>query len=224
MKHKLRKHALPIGLVTGLLLAIAVGWFGVIGPQRATSAKLKVEIEQTRAEIVSRRARAAHDSTNEPVEVADVYRLGKAMPKEVDMAGILLELNGLAGKSGISFESISPHAPTTGAGGTKAVAIDLSLVGTYYDLSDFLYRLRNLVEVRSGELVATGRLFTIESLTFAEGKGGLPQIQAALSLTTYLYGPPVDAAAGNDPAAAAAATSTTPATTTPAVSAAGATP
>lgn len=224
MKRKLQKNRLLIGIVGGLLLVLAVGWFGLISPQRASSAKLKIEIEQTQAEIVTRRALAAHDSTSEPIEIADIYRLGKAMPKGVDMPGILLELNGLAGRSGITFESISPHAPTIGAGGGKTVQIDLSLVGTYYDLSEFLFRLRNLVEVRSGELVASGRLFSVESVSFAEGEDGLPQIKASLVVTTYLYGAPVPAEP--DPAAAAGATTTTtPEASAPAAaSAAGTTP
>jgi hypothetical protein len=73
--------------------------------------------------------------------------------------------------------------------------------GNFYELSDFLYRLRTLVSVHRGRLQATGRLFTVRTLSFVEGEKGFPQIKATLGVDAYVYG---------------AGTTTPPATTPPA--------
>ena len=90
------------------------------------------------------------------------------MPDQVDMAGILLELNQVAEDSGITFEQITPATTATPISGYLAIPITVEFQGNFYDLSDFLYRLRNLVDVRHGTLDATGRLFAIDEVDFAE--------------------------------------------------------
>ena len=95
------------------------------------------------------------------------------MPDETDMAGILLQLNLVASQAGISFDSIRPGNSTLLAG-YQAIPITITFSGNYYGLVDFLQRLRNLVDVQNGELDASGRLFAIDTLNFAEGDRRLP--------------------------------------------------
>jgi hypothetical protein len=83
--------------------------------------------------------------------------------------------------------------------------------GNFYDLSDFLYRLRNLVDVRNGTLDATGRLFTVDSLSFGEGLKRFPEIQATMTIDAYTYG---TAAPATSPPAAAPPTGSTSSTDT----------
>ena len=124
------------------------------------------------------------------IRVADLYRLTKAMPDQVDMAGILLELNQVAEDSGITFEQITPATTATPISGYLAIPITVEFQGNFYDLSDFLYRLRNLVDVRHGTLDATGRLFAIDEVDFAEAPPppGFPQIRAHLVIDAFVYG------------------------------------
>jgi hypothetical protein len=60
--------------------------------------------------------------------------------------------------------------------------------GSFYELSDFLYRVRTLVSVHNGRLRATGRLFTVRTLSFLESEQGFPQIRATLGVDAYVYG------------------------------------
>ena len=108
------------------------------------------------------------------------------MPDEDDMPGIILELNSVASASGIEFLSIAPQAAAVQASYT-ALAINLSFEGNYYDLTDFLFRLRNLVSVRDGELEADGRLYALETLSMTEVPTGFPEIAASLTITAYYY-------------------------------------
>ena len=83
----------------------------------------------------------------------------------------------------------------------------LTFEGSYYDLTDFLFRLRNLVIVRDGELESAGRLFTLDALDLHEGSLGFPQVQAAITVSAYSY---------SAAPAAAIPGATAPASTTPA--------
>ncbi|MDQ3993888.1 MAG: hypothetical protein M3265_03740, partial [Actinomycetota bacterium] len=90
--------------------------------------------------------------------------------------------------------------------------------GNYYDLTDFLYRMRNLVTVRDGVLEASGRLYTLDALDLHEAEDGFPQIQAVLTVSAYSFGtmpsPTATPAAGTATAGTGTTTgSTTDATT-----------
>ena len=73
-------------------------------------------------------------------------------------------------------------------GGFTAVPIKLTFEGNYYDLTDFLFRLRNLVIVRDGELEAAGRCTHSTSSTCTRATEGFPQMQATMTVSAYSYG------------------------------------
>lgn len=187
MKRKPPQKALVAVLVALLLLGAGASYFLLISPQRSKAAELQKEADATRQEIVRLRALAQQVDQAEPIRVADLFRLTKAMPSDVDMAGMILELNRIARETGIRFDSITPQAPAE-ANGAQAVPVNLVFQGTYFELSDFLFRLRNLVGVRSGKLDAAGRLFQVDTVSFSEGEKKFPQIQAALTVSAYVYG------------------------------------
>lgn len=215
MKRRLPKRFVPVAVGLGLLLVALIGWLAAVRPQQSKASSLAKQIESVRFEITQNRLLARPRTKLVAVRLADVFRLTKAMPSEVDMPGILLELNRVAGQSGITFESITPQGETA-VSGYRTISIDLVLTGNYYELSDLLFRLRNLVEVHRGELAATGRLFTVNAINFVEGPQHFPQLKATLSVSAFVYGG--GAAATGDPAAPPAAGSTppTPAETQPA--------
>jgi hypothetical protein len=217
VKRKLRRHAAPIGLVVGLVLVALVGWLGFVAPQRSKAAGLQSQIDSAQTQLMSLRLKPKGATPSAKlVRVADIFRLSKAIPDKVEMPDVLLELNRVAGESGVTFESITPHEtifqPTY-----QVVPVDVVFQGNYYDLSEFLYRLRNMVEVHDGRLVSTGRLFTVDRVSFNEGASHFPQIEASLSINAFVYGP-------GSAAAVPGATTTTTTTTTPATSTAPAPP
>ena len=135
-----------------------------------------------------------------PIAVADIFRLAKAMPSVPDMPGILLELDRIAEETGVEFQSVAP-ATSVVVSDFQTVPITLAFDGNFYELSDFLFRLRTLVGVRAGELRASGRLFAVESISFAESPKGFPELGATLSIVAYVYGTDVPASAGAPPEA-----------------------
>ena len=174
-------------VVVALLVVTAAGYFLLISPQSSKSAELAAEAQSVEAQIQARRIDNAQARNVEPIRVADLFRVTKAMPPTDDMPGMLLELNRIARETGIRFESITPQE-TADAGGYLRRPIDLVFDGNFYELSDFLFRLRSLVRVRGGQLEATGRLFTVNSLNFVESQRGFPRIKATLNVNAYVYG------------------------------------
>jgi Tfp pilus assembly protein PilO len=176
-------HPMQFTLAGLAIVAMAAGgWFLLIRPKRAEAAQTAAQIASVRKEIDDRRAASTARQARVAVKTADLFKLAKVMPAEEDMAAILLQLNQVASDSGIVFESITPSVPV-GADGFRAIPISLVFQGNFYTLSDFLFRLRQLVQVRDGELTATGQLFSVDTLNFTEDEDlKFPFIRAELSV------------------------------------------
>ena len=129
------------------------------------------------------------------------------------MPDLLLELSQLARDTGIRFDSISPQ-PNALIGSYTVLPISVTFQGNFYNLADFLYRLRSLVSVHAGRLDATGRLFSVDTLTFNESTLKFPQIQATLVIDAFVYGTGVPPTA-TIPTTTTSTTTTTTAATTP---------
>jgi type II secretory pathway pseudopilin PulG len=198
-----------IALAVVAVLAVAAGgYFFLVAPQRAKASDLQGQIDTVQQQLEDHRIATLRAGSVQKIEVADLFRLSKAMPDRADMSGVLLELNRVAADSGITFESISPQTavPVTGY---QAVPIQLTFKGNFYNLSDFLYRLRTLVHVEDGRLAATGRLFAIDTLDFGESQDGFPMIAATLVVDAFVYGTGAPATA-TPPTTSTSTTTTAP--------------
>jgi len=203
-----RQIPAPVFVALALLIVAAIAFFLLVKPKMGESSSLDESIAEYQGKIDVALA-AQRASGGETIKVADLFRLTKAMPDTTDMSSVILELNAVATASGVDFISIAPQAPVGREGGFQALPIKLTFEGSYYDLTDFLFRLRNLVIVRDGELESAGRLFTLDALDLHEGSLGFPQVQAAITISAYTYAP---APAVAPPATTPPATTTTPAT------------
>ena len=183
----------PATLKTGVLImtivvSLAVGWFMVISPKRQEASALGQEITETHTQIDAAQGATANGQPQaNPIRVADLFKLSRAMPDKADIPNVLLQLSQVSAETGVSFQSITPHDPVS-VGAFQQIGIDLVFEGHFYDLSDFLYRLRNLVGVHRGVLDSTGRLFAVNSIAFDEGELQFPQVKATLTVSAYVYG------------------------------------
>jgi Tfp pilus assembly protein PilO len=214
---KISPAALSVMIGLGGAVVLALGLFLLVLPQRHQAADLKGQIADTELQITQAR-QAAAPKLPQPIHVANLFKLVKAMPDNADMPGILLQLNQTAHDSGIDFDAITPQAPVAGAVPVQ-VPISLEFTGNFYDLNDFLFRMRSLVAVRGGALQASGRLFSVDSIEFTQGSGGFPNISAKINVKAYVYGTGAAAA----PTAPAAPATPPPASSDPASVASGVT-
>lgn len=184
---KLNQKAVIVLMVVGVIMFAALGWFVLIRPQSGKAEALKAEASDIQRQIDDRRAKTEAARSAPKIEVADVYRLAKAMPDKTDMPDVLLELSQLARNTGINFDSITP-APAAPMSGYTVLPITVEFNGNFFNLADFLYRLRTLVDVHNTRLEATGRLFTVDTITFSEAAERFPRIQATLVIDAFVYG------------------------------------
>jgi Tfp pilus assembly protein PilO len=221
MKDKKLSRGAGIALIVGGdLLLLLLGWFMLISPQRATADSIRLATSAAEAQIVQAKIVVTTPppaAVQQPeIRTADIYSLAKAMPSTVDMPDLLLELNQLAHASGATLSGFSPGQPSP-ALGFSIVPLTVNATGDFYSLTDLLYRMRALVTVKHGDLLTSGRLFSVDSVTLAPTHVGA-ELQASLIVNAYLYdgAPAVAAAPAATPPGSTDTTSTTTTTTTPA--------
>ena len=112
MKRKLSPRALYIVVAAGLIVYTLAFWFLLVAPKRALAAELEIEVAATEVAVSAARTAAIAPPDSQPIAVADIFRLAKAMPAVPDMPGILLELARIADETGIEFQSITPETST----------------------------------------------------------------------------------------------------------------
>ena len=201
-------------VILGVLVLGAAAFFGLIRPKKAEAARLQKETDAAKAQVTDYYSKRAEVTGRPKIRSADLFRLAKAMPGQADMSGVLLQLNQIAADTGITFQSIAPQNSVP-ISGYQAVPIHLTFEGNFYNLVDFLFRLRNLVDVEHGQLNATGRLFAIDTLSFDEAQGGFPQISATLVVDAFVYGTLTPATATPTTTTSTTSTSTTTTTASP---------
>jgi hypothetical protein len=204
---KLDQRVVIAGAGAGVLLVALVGYLLVISPQRSKVHRLDARIEQTQHELDIARMQRANKV--ETVRVADLFRLTKAMPDSTRMPDLLLQLSRVARDAGIEFDAVTPQTPVSQSA-YSSIPIQLVFQGNFYELSDFLYRLRNLVGVHDGRLDTSGRLFDVGNIEFIEGEDGFPKLKANLTVDAFVYG----TSAGSTPAGGGGTTETTTQTST----------
>ena len=221
-----------IALVGAGLLAIAlIGYLVLVSPRRSQAGDLKAQTAQVQAEITRNLSSPTPLGRVLPaVEAADIFQLTKAMPTDINMADVIIELNQLADATGLSFDQISPQALLMGMT-YNVQPINLSFTGNYYNVLDFLFRVRNLVAVygnspdttfrdrtllglRGGKLYSTGRMYSVSKVSFAEAPQKFPIVTATLTLDTFELPATTTATLATETAAVAPTQPAAPGTTT----------
>jgi Tfp pilus assembly protein PilO len=218
---KKRKIPVLVLVAVGVLVATAAAWALLVRPLsgKIDTARAQVDGKQSEIAAAQKQLESTKPAEN-TIKVADLVELAKAMPDNPDMADAILELNAAAKGAGVDFASITPGQPASGAGYTQ-LPLQLSFIGNYYDLSELLYRIRELVSVREGVLDARGRLYTLDSIDWHEGPDGFPQVQADLTVSAYVFGSsglaatPATGGATSATSTATSSTSTYATSTTP---------
>jgi Tfp pilus assembly protein PilO len=103
-----RDKKLLIAIVPILLLGAF--WFLVLSPKRDEAAKAEKEAaaqEQRRDEAQAQLTQATAAQTDFAADYGEIVRLGKAIPAQVDMPSLLVQLESAAEGTGIRFTKIS---------------------------------------------------------------------------------------------------------------------
>ncbi len=170
--------------IPGLLILVLAGWFVFVSPQSSKAAALDTQIGDANVQLATTqsfmRSPAARQS------VADLRRLSRAIPDDVEMSEILRQLAWASRVSGVRINSITPSQPVPSTG-AQAVPIALTVKGRYFRLAKFMHLLRLEAGVKDGKAHASGRLYGIDNILLSSSdKGGL--ITATLALNAFVNG------------------------------------
>jgi Tfp pilus assembly protein PilO len=95
-----------------VVLAIAF-WMLLLGPRRDEASKLGAQVEEVTASLAQHRAEAAEALEARQEFAADYQHLvvlGQAVPGDDDTASLLVQLNSVAEKAGVSFRTLTLEA------------------------------------------------------------------------------------------------------------------
>lgn len=179
------KPAVQVALVVAALALVAIaGFLLLVRPRQAEASELEAKLADLETQLVVRSSAAAAPPE---ADAAELVRLAQAMPDRLDMPGLLLELNRVAAKAGVVLQSVVPGDAGPGQG-YLTQPLELQFQGNFRSLLDFVRRLRGLVEKREGAVDARGRLFSVQSVSFAEGPRRFPQLLASLTVNAFVFG------------------------------------
>lgn len=202
-------------LVVALIVAVVAVWILVITPKRNQAGKLSGQVKSAQQQLSSARSQIAVAEADRAAYAANyraVAQLGEAVPADDDTPSLIYQIQSAASRAGVDFRSLvlsgsGSAAPATTAGTTSTSATAIASLppgasvgpaglptlpftftfqGSFFHLSNFLGRLEHFVVATNHRVSVSGRLMSLNGISFAPGPSGFPQILATVSATTYL--------------------------------------
>lgn len=200
--------------VVAVLVVLAGGWFLMIQPKRQQASKLGTQLASAQAELSSVQAQVAGDEAAKSAfgkNYTTLARLGEAVPANDNVPSLVYQLQNAASGSKVDFRGLtlnpataSSTAPTTSPSASQAATAALppgaavgeagfpiepftfTFQGNFFHLSNFFRRLQQFVVANNNTVSVSGRLMTLNAISFQAAQAGFPQITATISATTYL--------------------------------------
>lgn len=202
-----------------LVAIIAMAWLFLISPLRADIADTKTSIAEETTRLAAAQTELAQAETTRAEgqkNEARLLELAKMVPQASQVPSLLVQIQDLADQSGIDFLSMSP-GDATEADGFQIIPLQLQFTGSYFNLSDFAYRVEQLV-------AGPGRLLTVKSISLVLGNAdttattlkssGAATKTPALTVSMTLYAFCMDQAAQTTASAGQSTTNSTVGATT----------
>lgn len=206
MKAKARKTTnLVIGAMVAIVVLATAFWMLALSPKRDEAAELAGQVETLESSLAQHRAEVETAEAARQAFPTDYQRLvvlGKAVPGDDETASLLVQLNRIADRAGVRFESLQleageggetappPSEPGAAASPTEAAAsllplgasigpaglavmpYTLSFEGDFFKVADFIDGLDSLVKTTNEQVAVDGRLITVDSFSLAPSAGG----------------------------------------------------
>ena len=119
----MRRNELTIGLALAGIAAVVAFWLLAVAPKRHEASDLKDDVDQLQTQLDEAQQTAAAGQqarTSFPVDYHNLVVLGKAVPADGDQASLLVQLQRLANRSGVGFQSIDLADATSSASATSS--------------------------------------------------------------------------------------------------------
>lgn len=178
--------------------AVAVGIILIVFlvlPEMGKVSKAKDDLANAQAQeqTLQVQANALEDTkANAPANRTIIDHVHDQIPPTADEPGLLQLLNGAAVDSGLDLTTIAPATPTFDqATGLSTITVQVSALGTYSDVTAFMYRVETLP-----------RAAKVTSLTLAPGAAATTvSPQLTMTATLEAYTSDTSAGPGSEPGA-----------------------
>jgi hypothetical protein len=196
-----------------IALLAAGGWFGLVSSQRSTAAKIEAQTADEESNLAA--IQSLTRSTPAPAKAGGKGKgkdkgagkgapsqpalLALAFPTEVAMPSILLQVQRLAGDSGVSLDAFAPTTTPAALSGYESLPIEVKVSGRYRGIQKFVHALRAHAGSSNGRIHANGRLFAVETVGIMAAADGLPLLTATILLDAFVYSGVVPPAATETP-------------------------
>jgi Tfp pilus assembly protein PilO len=183
-----------------LLLTLAV-WLLVISPKRSQAADLGAQVAAAQEKVTTGSSQQAPLTG---VSHAEARALELALPDRAQMPSLVRQLDALAGRAGVTLDTVTPQAETGGAG-YKSIPLAVVVDGKFFGIRKFLRLLHDRVHVRGGKVHGTGRLFEVQAIDLQQSDDPRPDVRATLTMQAFVY-----AGGGGTPTVATTASASAP--------------
>lgn len=105
-------NSVIVAVLAVAVLAIAF-WMLLLGPKRDEASKLSAQVKEAKASLTQHRAEVAQalEAREQfPVNYQQLVVLGKAVPGDDDTASLLVQLNRISERAGVSFQTLTLEA------------------------------------------------------------------------------------------------------------------
>jgi Tfp pilus assembly protein PilO len=186
-----------IGVVAGFYL-------GVVKPNRTEVQDLDTQIaaaEQRRDTALADLQSASVARKQYEQDQRTLAVLGKAVPADDGVPSLLYQLNSVARKAGVDFDSVdvgtgaagtgtaggsATPGTTTGTGGLSLLPLTIKFEGSFFELDRFLRGVHRLADISDERVNVRGRLLTVDGVALTPSAAGLPNLEASVTATAYV--------------------------------------
>jgi Tfp pilus assembly protein PilO len=195
----------PAAAAVLVAVVVTFAWWHLLWkPQSATLAAARNQQQQATADLVTASQTLGHLKHLKllaPQLAALEDKISTAVPSSDEIDQFLLQLNAVAGQTGVAVQSLSPGNPSAGSG-YSTISLQMTVAGGYFNVQQFIDALR------SGS-----RLVIIDTLTESPtSAAGAPTLVTASISAHILTGLSAESAAA---AKAGRSVSVSPPTTAP---------
>jgi type IV pilus assembly protein PilO len=183
----------------GIVLLVVIYYFLLLSPllQRLDEQAQARENKQAQLEQVQQQVNELEDVRRQSPDIErQLLELSKRIPAQPQVPTFVVQVQEIAGTSGVTQLSVDPEASTSpeGGGDYRVVPVTMRFNGTYDEMQDFLLRTRNLA-----------RLVTVTNVDYtgAGGEGTTlnPSVETSLDveIQAEIYYQPTAATSGEVP-------------------------
>ena len=182
-------------MIAGALMAViaVVAFLFVVNPKRAEVSKAEVALEEAESQeltLVAQKASLEQAKAEAPANRRIIRQVEQQLPPTADPQGFILLLENAAQKAGVDLSQESIGNPSPGDAGVTVIPITMSLGGTYFSLTEYLFQLETLP-----------RAAKVVSVSLAPGSTDATTVTGTLTMqvTMELYTTDISAGPGSVP-------------------------